>query len=101
MTAVLLDLLAKAWPLILAAAGILFGLFRHQQAKTAIAKANQKAAEADARAAQNDAALAKANETAAQAGAAAVKERENVENDIAAGKPGDAAQQLRNDWSRD
>lgn len=100
MTAVL-AILAKAWPFILMVGGVIFGVFRHQQAKTATAQANQKVAEADARVAQNDAALAKANETAAQAGAAAVKERENVENDIAAGKPGDAAQQLHNDWSRD
>lgn len=96
-----LALLMKFGPWLIAALGFLFGMFRHQQASTATAKANQKAAEADTRAAQNDAALAKANETAAQAGAAAVKERENVENDIAAGKPGDAAQQLHNDWSRD
>ena len=45
--------------------GVLFGIFRHQQAATATAKANQKAAEADARAEQNDAALAQANQAGA------------------------------------
>lgn len=98
MTAVLLDLLAKAWPLILAAAGILFGLFRHQQAKTAIANANQKAAEADVRAAQNDAALAKANETAAQAGADNAKVRQN--EDAAAGALPDANRVLHDEWGK-
>lgn len=96
-----IDLLTKIGPWILAVLAIVFGMFRHQQAKTASAKADQATAEAQAKVSAVESATAKANEQAAQAGAAAVKERENVENDIAAGKPGDAAQQLRNDWSRD
>lgn len=96
-----IDLLMKLGPWLIAALATVFGLFRHQQAKTASAKANQATAEAQAKVSAMESATAKANEQAAQAGAAAVKERENVENDIAAGKPGDAAHQLHNDWSRD
>ena len=97
MTA-LLEILAKTWPFILAAAGVLFGMFRHQQAKTATAKADQKAAEADTRAAENDAALAKANETAAQAGAANAKVRQN--EDAAAGALPDANRVLHDEWGK-
>jgi hypothetical protein len=97
MTA-LLEILAKAWPFLLAAGGVLFGIFRHQQAATATAKANQKAAEADARAAQNDAALAKANETAAQAGANNAKVRQN--EDVAAGALPDANRVLHDEWGK-
>ncbi|ANA34294.1 hypothetical protein [Ralstonia mannitolilytica] len=97
MTA-LLEILAKTWPFILAAAGVLFGMFRHQQAKTATAKADQKAAEANARAAQNDAALAKANETAAQAGADNAKVRQN--EDATAGALPDANRVLHDEWGK-
>lgn len=95
-----LALLMKFGPWLLAALGVLFGMFRHQQASTATAKANQKVAEADARAAQNDAVAAQANEAAAQTGAAAVKERTDVENQIASAPAGESARILRDDWSR-
>nr|WP_316680578.1 hypothetical protein [Ralstonia sp. LMG 18101] len=94
----MLEILPKAWPFILCAGGILFGLFRHQQAKTAIAKADQKSAEADARAAQNDAALAKANETAAQTGADNAKVRRD--EDVTAGALPDANRVLHDEWGK-
>lgn len=97
----LIEIALKAGPWLLAVLGLVFGWARHKQAQTTQAQANQKAAEADARAAQVDAINAKANEDAARAGSDAVKERTNVENDIAAGKSGDAAQRLREQWSRD
>lgn len=100
MTAVL-AILAKVWPFLLAAGGVIFGMFRHQQAAKTEAQAKQRQAEADAHEAKVDAIQAKANEDAAQAGADAVKERTNVENDIDAGQPGDAARRLRDQWSRD
>jgi len=37
MTAVL-EILGKIWPFLLAAGGVLFGMFRHQQAKSAEAQ---------------------------------------------------------------
>jgi hypothetical protein len=99
MTA-LLDIVVKVWPFVLAAAGVLFGVFRHQQAKVATAKADQRIAEAEARAAQNDAALSKANEDAATQTAASAKERTDVENRVADAAPGDAARSLRDYWTR-
>lgn len=97
MTA-LLEILAKAWPFILAAGGVMFGMFRHQQAKTATAKADQKAAEADAKVAQNDAALAQANQAGAQAGAENAKVRRD--EDTAAVALPDANRVLHDEWGK-
>lgn len=93
-----LALLMKFGPWLMAALGVLFGIFRHQQASTATAKANQKAAEADARAAQIDASLAKANETAAQAGADNAKVRRDEDN--TAGALPDADRVLHDEWGK-
>lgn len=97
MTAVL-EILAKVWPFILMVGGILFGMLRHQQAKTATAQANQKVAEANAKAAQNDAALAQANQAGAQAGADNAKVRQN--EDAAAGALPDANRVLHDEWGK-
>lgn len=99
MTAIL-AILSEAWPYVLAALGVVFGLFSHQRAKTATAQAAQREAEADTRVAQNDAAAAKANETAAQAGAENQKVRRD-EDSAAAAVP-DAGRVLRDEgWTRD
>jgi len=97
MTAAL-AILAKIWPFLLAAGGVLFGMFRHQQAKSTEAAANQKAAEADVHAAQVDAAQAKANEDAARAGADNAKVRRD-EDDDAAVVP-DANRVLHDEWGK-
>lgn len=46
---------AKLIPWVLGAAGVLFGLFRHQQAKITTAEANQKVTEVTSEAAQANA----------------------------------------------
>jgi multidrug resistance efflux pump len=97
MTA-LLEILAKVWPFILMAGGVLFGVFRHQQAKTATAQANQKMAEAEAKVAQANAALAQANQAGAQAGADNAKVRHD-EDDTAGALP-DANRVLHDEWGK-
>jgi len=100
MTA-LLAILAKAWPFLVAAAGIAFGWIRHQQAKTATAVAGQQVAQAQIAAAQVQASAAQSNAEAAQASATAIKEKTDVQNATAALPAGAAAVELRTDWSRD
>lgn len=97
----LIEIALKAGPWLLAVLGLAFGWARHKQAQTTQAQARQAVAEANAKVSQNDAIQAKANADAARIGADAVKERTNVENDIASGEPGDAARLLRDKWSRD
>ncbi|HGF4015238.1 hypothetical protein [Burkholderia cenocepacia] len=104
----IIPILLKIGPWLLAAAGVLFGVFRHQQARTATAQAGQKAAEAQATAAaareqvaQSANAEAQANADAAQAGAAAAKERSDAETNVGALPAGGAEQRLRDGWSRD
>ncbi|WP_186425103.1 hypothetical protein [Cupriavidus metallidurans] len=97
MTAILAALV-EFGPWVLGALGVLFGMFRHQQAKSTEAAANQKAAEADARAAQVDAVQAKANQDAARAGADNAKVRRD-EDAAAAGEP-DANRVLHDEWGK-
>lgn len=94
-------MLLKFGPWVLGLLGILFGMFRHQQAKTATAEAGQKVAEAEQSKAQNDAALAAANQAGAQAGADNAKVRRD--EDATAGNlpAGDAARVLHDEWGRD
>ncbi|WP_423196810.1 DUF2681 domain-containing protein [Cupriavidus sp. H19C3] len=104
MTA-LFAIVAKLWPALLgaivAAGGLLAGWARHKQAQTTDAQAAQKAAEADTKVANVEKSEAEANAVAARVGAEAAKERTHVENDIAAGAPGESAERLRSEWSRD
>lgn len=97
MTA-LLAILSQIWPYLLAGGGVLFGMFRHQQAKSAEAAANQKVAQADEHAAQVDAVQAKANEDAARAGADNVKVRRDADN--AADAVPDANRVLHDEWGK-
>ncbi|WP_191623282.1 hypothetical protein [Pandoraea fibrosis] len=96
-------MLFKFGPWVLGTLGILFGIFRHQQAKTSTAIADKEKAQTEAKVSNMEATIAMANEKAVQAGAAAAKERANVENSIASGKSGDSlrVRRRRNDWSRD
>jgi hypothetical protein len=94
-------LLLKFGPWVLGILGVLFGAFRHQQAKTATAEAGQKVAEAQKAQAQNDAALAAANQAGAQIGADNEKVRRD-EDSIAGNLPaGDADRVLHDEWGRD
>jgi hypothetical protein len=90
----MMALLAKFGPWLAAIGAIIFGLFRHQQAKTATAEAKQEVAEIKQKTAETNAA-------AAQSGADAAKERIDVENDIVVRPAGDSEQRLRDHWSRD
>ena len=99
---VLLAILGKVWPALLggivALGGILAGWVRHKQAQTTEAQAGQKVAEAEKRAADNDAALARANEAGAQAGADNAKVRRD--EDAAAGAMPDANRVLHDEWGK-
>lgn len=64
MTAIL-PILLKFGPWLLAVAGVLFGMFRHQQAATATAKAQAQVADAKATVAASNVAAAQAGQQAA------------------------------------
>lgn len=85
----MMALLLQIGPWLAGLVGIVAGLFMRQQAKAAqeVAETKQKVAEQSA--------------AAAQAGADSAKERNHVENEIAARPSGDAAQRLRDRWSAD
>ncbi|VVE74026.1 hypothetical protein PCA31118_04664 [Pandoraea captiosa] len=96
----IITLLLKFGPWALGLLGVLFGMFRHQQAKTATAEAGQKVAEAEQAKAHNDAALAAANQAGVQTGADNAKVRRD-EDATAAGLPaGDADRVLHDEWGR-
>lgn len=103
----MLTLILQFWPWIVTALAGVFALLTHANSRAKIAAADQKVAEARTGAAQAQTqvaevhdAEAQANAVAAQAGAQALKERTDVENDVAALPSGAAAQQLRDEWSR-
>ncbi|MFM0595314.1 hypothetical protein [Paraburkholderia dilworthii] len=103
----MIELLFKAGPWIAVVLAGLFAAVTHINAKAKVATANQKVAEAQTTAAQAQTqtaevrdAEAQANAVAAQAGAQALKERTNVENDVAALPGGAAQQRLRDEWSK-
>jgi hypothetical protein len=106
----LIGMLASIWPALVGAigvlAGLIFGYVNKKAADARVAQAGQKVAEANAATEQAKAqtatvrdAEAQANAAAAQAGAQSIKERANVENDVASLPAGSAAVQLRNEWS--
>lgn len=98
MTA-LLPLLLKIGPWLLALAGAIFGAFRHQQAKTAAAQANQKVAQAQQQVSEQRAAEAQANEAAQKAGSDAATARTDIENQIAT-QPKDEVRNELDKWTR-
>jgi hypothetical protein len=67
----IIPILLKFGPWLLAAAGVLFGMFRHQQAATATAKAQAQVAETKATVAAGNAAAAQVGQQAAAAAAGA------------------------------
>ncbi|WP_175796322.1 hypothetical protein [Burkholderia anthina] len=92
-------LLVKIGPWLLAVVGVVFGLFRHQQAKVESAAADQKVAEAQAQIAQSQTAEAQASASALRAGNDASAARTGINSDVA----GMSAQEVRDelqDWTR-
>ncbi|MCO1396429.1 hypothetical protein [Burkholderia cenocepacia] len=67
----IIPILLKFGPWLLAAAGVLFGIFRHQQAATATAKAQATVARAAAESEASNAAAAQVGQQAAAAAAGA------------------------------
>ncbi|VVE59447.1 hypothetical protein PIN31009_05533 [Pandoraea iniqua] len=94
-------LLRKFGPWVLGILGVLFGAFRHQQAKTVTAEAGQKMAEAEQAKAQNDAALAAANQAGVQTGADNTKVRRDEDSNADGLPAGDAGRVLHEEWGRD
>jgi hypothetical protein len=98
MTA-LLPLLIKIGPWLLGALGLAFGLFRHQQAKTATAQADAAKAQAGQQVAVQQVAEAQANADAQKAGSDAAAARTAVDNAVAA-KPADEVRNELQNWTR-
>jgi hypothetical protein len=95
----ILPLLIKLGPLVLGALGILFGLFRHQQAKTATAQADAVKAQAGQQVAAQQVAETQANADAQKAGSDAAAVRTDIDNTIAA-QPTDEVRNELQDWTR-
>lgn len=106
----LIGMLGSIWPAVVGAlgvlAGLIFGYVNKKAADAKVAQAGQKVAEANAATEQAKTqtatvrdAEAQANAAAALAGAQSIKERANVENDVASLPAGSAAEQLRDDWT--
>jgi len=89
-----ISLILHALPWLLGAAGVVFGLFRHQQAKTATAQADEAKAAATAQVRTQQVAEAQANTNAAQAGAAANQTAVETHNDVAAQTPAEVKNAL-------
>ncbi|WP_143747993.1 hypothetical protein [Burkholderia sp. JKS000303] len=92
-------LIFKIGPWLLAAAGVVFGLFRHQRAKVDSAAADKMVAEASAQVAQLQTAEAQASATAMQAGSDAAAARTGINNDLT----GMSAEEVRDElqaWTR-
>jgi hypothetical protein len=83
----IISILLKFGPWLLAAAGVLFGMFRHQQAATATAKAQAQVAQAQAT-------VDAGNAAAAQAGQQAVVTAASAQQQAAAVPDSDLDQQL-------
>ena len=98
MTAIL-PLLIKLGPLVLGVLGILFGLFRHQQAKVATAQADAAKAQAGQQVAAQQVAETQANADAQKAGSDAAAARTDIDNTIAA-QPTDEVRNELQDWTR-
>ncbi|WP_179283256.1 hypothetical protein [Bordetella genomosp. 9] len=106
----ILGLLGSAWPYIasavLAVGSLLTAFVVKKSADTKVAKADQRVAEANQATAEAKAQTAtvrdgesQANAAAAAAGANSVKERANVEIDVASLPAGAAAGQLLDEWA--
>ncbi|VWB70721.1 hypothetical protein [Burkholderia lata] len=94
-----LPILVKLGPWLLAVAGILFGLFRHQQAKADSAAAKAQGAAADEKIAQAQMADAQASEAAQAAANDAGAARTSADSQVAAMPASEVRNELQ-DWTR-
>ncbi len=101
MSAILVSLLAKFWPVLVgiggAAAGVLFGWIKTKGADASVAAAGQKVAQAQMDVAQQQAATANANAAATQASADAVVARQKIDDAVSSQTPKEVQDEL-NSW---
>lgn len=96
-------IIASIWPYLLSGAvalgGVVFGMFRHQQAKTATAQADAAKAQAGQQVAAQQVAETQANADAQKAGSDAAAARTDIDNAVAA-QPTDEVRNELQDWTR-
>lgn len=99
----MMALIAPFLPYILAALGVIGGVFGvawgRKTSQTSAAKVAAAKSDATAQIATQQAAEAEANQTAAQSGAAAVQTRTEIDNTVAA-KPADEVRNELQDWTK-
>jgi hypothetical protein len=99
----MMTILASIWPYLLSAAvalgGVVFGAFRHQQAKVATAEADAVKAQAGQQVAAQQVAETQANAEAQKAGSDAAAARTEIDNAVAA-KPVDEVRNDLQNWTR-
>lgn len=99
----MITILASIWPYILSGAvalgGVVFGMFRHQQAKVATAQADAVKAQAGQQVAVQQIAETQANADAQKAGSDAANARTDIDNDVAAKPAKEVRNELQN-WTR-
>lgn len=96
-------IIASIWPYVIsglvALSGVVFGLFRHQQAKVATAQADAVKAQAGQQIAAQQVAETQANADAQKAGSDATAARVAIDNAVAA-KPVDEVRNELQNWTR-
>jgi len=99
----MIAILSSIWPYVLsgvvALGGVVFGLFRHQQAKVATAQADAVKAQAAQQVAAQQVAETQANADAQKAGSDAAATRAAVDNAVAAQPANEVRHDLQN-WTR-
>jgi uncharacterized protein YpuA (DUF1002 family) len=99
----MIAILASIWPYLasgtVALAGVVFGMFRSQQAKAATAQADAAKAQAGQQVADQQVAETQANADAQKAGSDAAAARTDIDNAVAA-KPADEVRNDLQNWTR-
>lgn len=99
----MIAILAAIWPYLLSGAvalgGIVFGMFRVQQAKTSTAQADAIKAQAGQQIAAQQIAETQANADAQKAGSDSAAGRTDIDNAVAA-KPADEVRNDLQNWTR-
>lgn len=98
MSAILVSLLSKFWPVLVgvlgAAGGTLFAIVKTKAAKADVAAAGQQVAETKQQAAEQQAAVLAANAAASDASASAVVSRQKIEDATASQTPKEVQNEL-------
>lgn len=98
MSALLVSLFAKCWPIVIGVLGLvaggLFGWIKTKGAAAKVAAAGQKVAQAQTQVAQQQAATATANAAASQANAEAVVARQKIDAEVASQTPKEVQNEL-------